>query len=895
MRRLRLRPALAFVVAATFVGSIAPALAAPEAAPVGSAAAERTSIVALRSSQYGRYDNVTTGGAADGLLAVTGDASQVVAVYQGVGFGTDASITISNKAGRPLLPGPYEDVVDSAIADPNHPRLHLTGFASTGCTPMAERFDVLELAFGADGQVDRLTVDTEQVCSQNANLTIKTRVRFHSADLFAPSPGPDQDDDGVDSTVDNCRLWANPSQADTDGDGIGDYCDPEQAVVPSPPTTVHRLAGADRIETAIAASRDLGDPSTVVLARADSFADALAGTPLAAALDAPLLLTDRASLDPRVLAEVQRVLQPGDTVHLLGGEASLGPAVAKALTDAHLTVVRHAGADRYATAVDVAQAVEAADGEVHQVLLATGTNFPDGLSAGAAAAASHAVLLLTNGATLPVATASYLLQHPDWPVTAVGGQAAVAAPTAAKVVGVDRYATALAVRVAFFPADVGTAGLASGATFPDALAGGVHAARLGGPLLLTPGSSLAPGVEEQLGHHVIERVDVYGGPPVISSAVVDQLRRDVATAPRPALATDPPPVVPPVDPPPPVTLPGLPPLPDPVGDILEQIACVDNGSGHVVVEHLDGVYLVDADHGCARVVLRGTAVGVPTFSPDGRYVIVPYVHGTGPFAPWALWKIDILTGLRQQITPPADGLGRAEWSPDGEWISYESFGTQPYLPYPPTPEARASNEIWLVRPDGTDRHRLMPADGWGFSTWSADGKRLAVVLRNDDHLAIADVDTGLVRYHPIPEDAYLASWSPDGTQLVFNANDDDEKLLYMMDPDTGDYRPIAQQAAFPRWSPDGRWIAVSRDDHLVLLRPDGTTGPTVGAYDLPLNWSDDGRYLLSSGGTVFDMVEGESRTITWPGPMGPWPQASRWVPGTHTFAVVSTGTGSYTP
>jgi len=116
-----------------------------------------------------------------------------------------------------------------------------------------------------------------------------------------------------------------------------------------------------------------------------------------------------------------------------------------------------------------------------------------------------------------------------------------------------------------------------------------------------------------------------------------------------------------------------------------------------------------------------------------------------------------------------------------------------------------------------------------------------------------------------------------------------------MDPDSGAYRAIARQASFPRWSPDGRWIAVSRDDHVVLLRPDGATGPTVASYVLPLNWSDDGRYLLSSGGSVFDMVTGEERTITVPGPSGPWPQASRWVPGTHTFAVVSTTASHYSP
>ena len=48
-----------------------------------------------------------------------------------------------------------------------------------------------------------------------------------------PSSNPDRDGDGVNNDVDNCPDVANPDQADSDNDGIGNVCDPN----PSSPDT----------------------------------------------------------------------------------------------------------------------------------------------------------------------------------------------------------------------------------------------------------------------------------------------------------------------------------------------------------------------------------------------------------------------------------------------------------------------------------------------------------------------------------------------------------------------------------------------------------------------------------------------------------------------------------
>ncbi len=288
--------------------------------------------------------------------------------------------------------------------------------------------------------------------------------------------------------------------------------------------TVNRIAGTDRIATAIAASRGsfplAGSAKAVVLASANGFADGLAGVPLAAAKDAPMLLTETSTLDAATQAEIVRVLPAGGTVYLLGGSASLAPSVATALTGAGFTVVRYGGLDRFDTATIIA---DKGLGNPSTLLLANGMDFPDGLTAGPAAASVHGAILLTDGTTLGASTTSYLSTHPDDTVYAVGGAAATADPSAKQLVGVDRYATAALVATTFFP-HATTAGVSTGESFPDALTGGAYLAELGAPMLLTTSSPLATAVTGYLhADSAIGQIVVFGGSDAVSDSSLSQL------------------------------------------------------------------------------------------------------------------------------------------------------------------------------------------------------------------------------------------------------------------------------------------------------------------------------------------------------------------------------------
>lgn len=277
------------------------------------------------------------------------------------------------------------------------------------------------------------------------------------------------------------------------------------------PNLGFRIAGEDRIDTGLQVSGSWDDASAtaIILARSDGFADALAGAPLAVAKGGPLLLTTPGALDPRVLAEIIRLLPAGGTVYLLGGLGALSAAVETAITDAGFVAVRYAGDTRFDTAIAIA------DGGLANpttLLLTNGLDFPDALPAGAAAGAIGGAVLLTSGTTVPAPLQTYLDAHPAVTLFAIGGPAAAAVPAATPVAGATRYETSVAVAEQFYAAPL-VVGVVSGTNYPDALTGGADVALAGFPLLLTPGDALEPSVQAYLEstHDAIDIAVIYGG------------------------------------------------------------------------------------------------------------------------------------------------------------------------------------------------------------------------------------------------------------------------------------------------------------------------------------------------------------------------------------------------
>ena len=286
-----------------------------------------------------------------------------------------------------------------------------------------------------------------------------------------------------------------------------------------------RLAGPNRYATAAAISAfDPTYSGYIVLARGDHYADALAGVPLAALAQAPILLTPVNSLAPETRAEIL-ALSP-HTVFILGGTAAVGSAVEDELRAMGLTVERIEGPNRFATAAAIAARVAPAGAST--AVVAGGRDFPDALTAAAYAGARGYPILLTEKDSLPRETAEALAALGVEETILAGGSAVVAErvagllPGCTRISGADRYETAVAL-ARYFQPDTERLFIAGGRGFADAITGAALAARWHSGLLLTD-RTVPPAVEDYLRGQEVGYLYLLGGTSAISLAQEEHLR-----------------------------------------------------------------------------------------------------------------------------------------------------------------------------------------------------------------------------------------------------------------------------------------------------------------------------------------------------------------------------------
>lgn len=330
--------------------------------------------------------------------------------------------------------------------------------------------------------------------------------------------------------------------------GIADAVDRFYATDPFKPIEP-RIDGDDRYATSAAAALE-GWPSgagTVILASGEDWADALAASPLSASLDAPVLLTPLASLKSSTAAAIAS-LAP-ERVIVLGSEASVATSVVEAAAAAAGVQVdaveRIAGADRYETAVAIAERVGLTPGA--GVTIVAGTGFPDATSASSFSAMLGMPILLTRSDTLSGPTRAYLKLHSDEVTSAavVGGPPTVSQAvvdelqrslTVTWLKGSDRYQTNVATLRQYWGSGTMSPYVATAQNFPDALTAGAMAGREGQPVVLCGRAYLAGKTREWVMHNSarISGFTVVGGEGTLSNLLEWELAK-ARRFPAPAL------------------------------------------------------------------------------------------------------------------------------------------------------------------------------------------------------------------------------------------------------------------------------------------------------------------------------------------------------------------------
>lgn len=236
-------------------------------------------------------------------------------------------------------------------------------------------------------------------------------------------------------------------------------------------TTTERLGAVSDTAVEVSTARFADDAAThAVLSRDDRFPDSLAGSPLTG--DGPLLFTPTNALSSGARNELRRVLKPGATVYLLGGELALSPAVETAIRDLGFAPRRLAGESRVDTALAIADEVRRLYGDNGKVVIARAAgpaadpNGPagwvDSITGGAWAAANRVPVVITPTEDLAGSVAAWLAKDAPNRTYLLGGESALSArvaqqaPNSVRIAGEDRAATAAAVAVNLWKAPAGS-------------------------------------------------------------------------------------------------------------------------------------------------------------------------------------------------------------------------------------------------------------------------------------------------------------------------------------------------------------------------------------------------------------------------------------------------------
>ena len=211
-------------------------------------------------------------------------------------------------------------------------------------------------------------------------------------------------------------------------------------------------------------------------------------------------------------------------------------------------------------------------------------------------------------------------------------------------------------------------------------------------------------------------------------------------------------------------------------------------------------------------------------SPDGQWLAYTSVR---PQEDVFVSRTDG-SGVRQLTNDPAFDRWPT-WSPDSSRIAFYS-------------NRGGIQQIWTIRPDGTDLTRLTDHPGLGIlhATWSPDGTRMIGVAPSTHKLVLFDPRQSWNRQSPqelpLPDgnsSCATTAWAPDGRSLACTtAAPAGELFIYSIDSRHYERQRLPNPVVFAAWLSDSR--------RLLYTTPEGKTA----LIDLRTKTSHDVMSLL---------------------------------------------------
>ncbi|NMA69713.1 MAG: hypothetical protein GX958_09870, partial [Desulfitobacterium sp.] len=307
--------------------------------------------------------------------------------------------------------------------------------------------------------------------------------------------------------------------------------------IANPITGVHRLSGLGRVDTAIEIAKATypGKVNSVIIATANNYPDALTGSVLAYKIQAPIILVGYTDPEEqKVLSYLKEYLEPNGSVYILGGNHVVSDRFeSKVRQEGYKTVKRLAGADRYGTALEIADEVGVWDNSA--IFLVSGESYPDALSASSIAAVNQFPILLVRNSGIDLEVNKKIAEIEPGKVFIIGQENAVSKKSESqlkeitpieeynveRIGGAGRYETSVEV-AKYFDLDGNVISFATGNNFPDALAGSMFAAKNNGSIILV-NKTLSQDAAAFITQKGFTGAAIFGGENAVSKEIAERI------------------------------------------------------------------------------------------------------------------------------------------------------------------------------------------------------------------------------------------------------------------------------------------------------------------------------------------------------------------------------------